>query len=433
MGSAAALTLTLAVACQTRPARAQLLDQSLTLDIPGLEVEPGVTVTSRRRPDYDYRGIRVGSYLFQPEFSEAFGYSDNVLGTRSKQGSTILQSRAAVQATSDLSRYGVVARVTAEDFRYFDQPRQSLTNWTAALGGNLEIGRDTATLGFEHANLNQTPRDLNVPLLDQSVPYRVDTLRGGYRTSFNRLSLRPELTLSHYDYDDGTVAGIPYRQSFRNRNVIGPALTATYELAPRRNIVVVVRNLTAIYSDQPAGGLDRNFNDTSVLAGIDYDGGGLWRYRLLAGYERRSFNSPDLQTIEAPVAEATVIFSPTGLTTVTGTVARRIQDAAAEATIGYTETSLKLAVDHEYLRNVLLNANARATFAEYSQGGGNQTQYAAGAGATWLLNRNLRLGATYEFTNLSSSANGTPRSFNGVNLNSGYSESRFLLQIRVGL
>lgn len=304
---------------------------------------------------------------------------------------------------------------------------------SAALGGSLDVGRDTATLGFEHANLNQTPRDLNVPLLDQSVPYRVDTLRGGYRTTFNRLSLRPELTLSHYDYDDGTVAGVPYRQSFRNRNTIGPELTATYELAPRRNVVVVVRNVTAIYSDRMAGSIDRNFNDTSALAGIDYDGGGLWRYRLLAGYELRSFNSPLLKTIEAPVAEATVIFSPTGLTTFTGTAGRRIQDAAAEATIGYTETSAKLVVDHEYRRNVLLNANARVTFAEYSQGGGNQTQYAAGASATWLLNRNMRLGAIYEFTSLSSSANGTPRSFNGVNLSSGYSENRFLLQIRIGL
>lgn len=416
------------------PAFAQaLIDQAIPLDIPGIAIEPGVTVTSRRRPDYEYSGVRLGSYVVIPELSESVGYDDNVLGTRRKQGSVLVQTRGDVQATSDLSRYAVSARLTVNDNRYLSQSRQSYTNWTAQVGGAYEIGRDTVALAYSHVNQTQTPRDLNAPLLDSAIAYRIDTVRAGYRTAFNRLALRPELLVSLYDFDNGTVAGQPYRQDYRNRVVIGPSVTASYELAPRRDLVLVVRNLTASYSTRPAGFINRDFNDTSVLGGLDYEADGLLRYRVLAGYEVRQFNSPTLKPIQAPIAEASVIYTPTGLTTLTGTVARRIQDSADETTVGFTESSVKLVMDHEYKRNVLLTANAQVTLDEYNRGGGNQVQYALGAGATWLLNRNMRLGAQYDFVTLQSSSTGPVVLSSGFPLSSGYSENRFLLQLRVGL
>lgn len=416
------------------PASAQaLIDQAIPLDIPGVAIEPGVTVASRRRPDYEYSGVRVGSYLVIPELSESVGYDDNVLGTRRKQGSALVQTQGTVQAISDLSRFAVSARLTVDDNRYLSQARQSYTNWTAQVGSAYEVGRDTATLAYSHVNLNQTPRDLNVPLLDSTIAFRIDTLRAGYRAVFNRLALRPELLVSAYGFDNGTVAGQPYRQDYRNRVVIGPSVTASYELAPRREVVLVVRNLTASYFTRPAGFINRDFNDTSFLGGLDYEADGLFRYRVLAGYEVRQFNSPTLRSIQAPVVEASVIYTPTGLTTLTGTVARRIQDSADETTVGLTESSVKLVVDHEYKRNVLLTANAQVTLDEFNRGGGNQVQYAAGAGVTWLLNRNLRLGARYDFVTLRSSSTGPVVLSSDFPLSSGYSENRFLLQLKVGL
>ena len=422
------------------PALAQQLrlDQALEPSIPGDNTEPGVSVASRRHPEYDYSGVRLGSYLVLPELSESIGYDDNVLGTRNAKGSLLVQSRADVQVRSDLSRYGVSARITVDDYRFVDHPRQSLTNWTAMAGGSYEIGRDTVTIAYSHANLNQTPRDLNVPLLDESIAYRIDTVRLGYRAVFNRLSLRPGLVVSNYDFDNGTVAGARYLQTYRNRVTVSPDIVAAYELAPRRNIVVVVNDLNASYTNRPAGFVNRDFNDVSAMAGIDYDTGGLWRFRLLGGYEVRTFNSAALKTIEAPIAEASVIFSPTGLTTLTGTVARRIQDSADETTVGFTESSVKLVVDHEYLRNVVLTGRAQATFDDY-KGGGNQMLYTLGAGANYLLNRNMRLAATYDHTSLQSSSslqNGlgsSARLPNNFAFTSGYNENRFLLQLRLGL
>ncbi len=436
----ATATLAGLLAFQGQAARAQLLDQLINPNVSGVQVEPGVTVLSRLRPDYDYGGIRVGSVLLRSDYSEAAGYDDNLLGTSKGRGSSFVESRVNLGAATDLSRYGAAVRLNVNDDRYLDQPRQSETNWTASAGGFYELGRDTVSLDYSHANLNQTPRDLDTPQLDKTIAYRIDTVQAGYRITFNRLTLRPVLAVQVYDFDNGTVAGQPYLQRFRNRVVAAPAVTASYEFSPGRTAVLVVRGLDATYTNRPAGTPVRNFNDESVLAGLDFASGGLWRFRLLAGYEIRNFVSSRVKNIQAPIVEATVIYTPTGLTTLTGIAARRIQDSADETTVGFTETSARFSVDHEYYRNVLLRAQGGVFLDEYN-GGGSQSLVSAGVGATWLLNRALRLSATYDFTARLSNGGGvvstTPTTLNttgiGANIGSGYSDNRYLLQLGISL
>lgn len=420
------------MACLGPTAQAQLLDQIINPNVSGVRVEPGVTVLSRLRPDYDYGGIRVGSVLVRSEVTEAVGYDDNVTGTSTGRGSSFVQTRVNLGAATDLSRYGAAVRLSVNDNRYLDQPKQSATDWNASAGGFYELGRDTVSLDYSHANLVQTPRDLDTPRLDRTIAYRIDTIQAGYRIAFNRLSLRPVLGVQRYDFDDGTIAGQPYPQRFRNRVVVAPALTAAYEFSPGRTAVLVVRGLNASYTNRPAGSPVRDFTDGSVLAGLDFASGGLWRFRLLAGYEVRNFVSSRVKSIQAPIVEGTVIYTPTGLTTLTGSVGRRIQDSADETTVGYTETSVRFSVDHEYLRNVLLRAQGGVFLDEYN-GGGNQSLLSGSAGATWLLNRTLRLSATYDFTTRLSSGGGVVSLTPTLRSSTGYSDNRYLLQLGISL
>ena len=79
---------------------------------------------------------------------------------------------------------------------------------------------------------------------------------------------------------------------------------------------------------------------------------------------------------------------------------RGIGGAGQRGLASYTYTSAKWSVEHEYLRNVLLNASATARQASFSQTGGQQYGIAFGAGATWLINHNLRLSLTYDLSNV---------------------------------
>ena len=415
------------------PVQAQrLLDQFIAADIPGTGVESGVTVVSRARPDYDSLGVRLGEITIRPELLESIGFDDNVLGRPSRRGSAVVETNARVQALYDHSDTTAFATLTVDDNRYPEQTQQSFTNWTAAIGGSHQFGRDTLSLTYEHLNLNQTVRDLDVPQLDRSLQFQVDTGRLAYRAVFNRLAVTPALDVSAFAFENGTVAGQPFLQTYRDRVVVQPSVALSYELAPLRNLTLVLRDSVASYSNQIAGTPRRDFNDVAVLAGLDFDEG-IFRYRLLAGLESRTFSSAQIKTITAPVVEGEVIWNPTGLTTVTATGSRRILDSSDETTVAVTASDVQLRVDHELQRDVLLRAVGSAAFNEYGRGQGSQQLFSAGAGATKLLNRNLKLDLDYTFTRRLSNGTGNLGVIIGQQFGQSYSEDQVLLRVRFAL
>jgi hypothetical protein len=112
---------------------------------------------------------------------------------------------------------------------------------------------------------------------------------------------------------------------------------------------------------------------------------------------------------------------------VRATATRGIEDAAQTGLSSYTYSSVQLRVDHEYLRNVLLDASATLRQASFNQTGGQQTGIGAGAGATWLINRGLRLSFTSDFGDVRNTRLPTGT------VAGDYTRTLTLLTLRVGL
>jgi hypothetical protein len=163
-----------------------------------------------------------------------------------------------------------------------------------------------------------------------------------------------------------------------------------------------------------------------MLAGIDYDDDSVWRWRVLVGDEIRQFASPLYPQQNTLIAEASVGWSPSAMTTVNATISRDTEDAAQEGVSGLVYSSVRLTIDHEYLRNLLLQASVGLQRAEYF-GGGNQTGMTAGVGATWALNRNARLSVTYNQNEVHGSTNPNQA------LVAGYSQGLGLVTMRLAL
>ncbi len=404
----------LALAGAPLGSHAQVIDQYLNTDIPGYGAEAGVTVASRAHPEYEAQGVRLGSFVLTPVLTESAGYDDNVLGSAHARGSALIETDASLGVAGGWSDTTFGGALTVDDVEYLQQSAQSTTDWSAAVGASHDFGRDTLSIGATHLNLVQTPRDLDVPLLDGTAAYRVEDVRAQYRADLGRWTLEPGVDVSYYNFDNGRVDGVTYLQSYRDRLVFTPSLVGNYEFATRRRVVVVLRDTQSDFDRSPPGQPRQNFNDLSALAGLAYDADGIIGFRLLGGYEERSFSSGYYRTIQAPILEAAVTWTPTGLTTVTGTAARYIEDSAAEATVGFTETALKLTLDHEYLRNVVLSAHASYFLDDYPNGptgtgAGSQDYFTGGVGVSWRLNRHVRLGADYTYsTRHSDSGNPVP-------------------------
>jgi hypothetical protein len=408
--------------------RAELLSTYFPAGVPGYGTAPGVTVASRSRPEFDPAGVRVGSFLLHPQWDEGLGYDDNVFGSGdSKRGSWMVGSHPSLLIGSDWSRNSLGGFVGVDDLRYLDQPSQSRTDWSALLGGTVAVGRDQLTLGVAHFSLHQPRTDLDALPSDTPVAYRVDDVRAAYTISLDRVSVTPSLGFSAYRYDATKILGVPTSQAYCDRNVVQGAVTTRYELSPQRNLLLVARALGEHYVSPQRGLPTRDSTGYQLLVGLDDDSDAVWRYRVLLGWEARAFRAAQYKTHQGPIAEAALIWSPSGMTTVTATLTRSIEDAAQEGVAGYTYTSARLAVDHEYLRNVLLQAYGSVQQAEFLQGGGHQSGFSLGAGATWLVHRQMRLSATYDFTDQHSS-NSAPLLTNGS-----YTRSIGLVTLRFGM
>lgn len=381
-------------------ARAQLVDAYFPPGVTGYQAGPGVTVASRARPEYDPPGVRLGPLLLHPTLSEALGYDSNPTGTGAARPGVLAAQRAALQAATTWSRDNVSAYVSLDDARYPALPSQSFTNWTVSLGQQIDLGRDRLTLAAAHLALHQSARDLNVPLLDHPGAYTVDDLRAAFATRRGPWRLEPGLEFIAYRYGAVTSGGRPLSQRGRDRNLLQGSLATRWGNAALRDLVVVVRVANTHYLHGQIGQPAADSTSIAVLGGLDH-AGGVWRTRALLGYQLRQFASSAYKAEAAPVLEAGLTWSPTGLTTAGLTLTRRIEDQAAEGAAGYVLNEGRLALDHELQRDVLLGAYVDLQRAEYPAGNGqatagHETVASAGGSATWLIDRHLRLVGSYD-------------------------------------
>jgi len=389
-----ALVLVAALSCG---ASAQVLDEYFPVVSWDDEAFQLDTVQSHNLSEFDNKGIQLGSFVIRPSLEESFGLDDNILGSPIRLASPEVRTQVAINAATDWDSNGLFANLTANDVRYLTQPQQSYTDWTASVGGSYDIGRDKATLVYSHLSLNLPPSEIDNEVAGVPIPYDVDDVHASYLADLGRFSLKPELGFTSYRFDTVVVNGLNAGSQYGDRDVFSGGLTAAYEFDTGRRFVVALRGSYSAFETTNGQPL-RNNTGLTALTGLDYTANALVRYRILVGVAQRIYDSSAYQTITAPVVEGSVIWTPQRVTTVTGTVIRRIEDAIDASSVGYTYTQADLVVDHEVRRDLLLQGRMGAQIADYSQNGGTQTIYTFGGRVEWYLNRVAKLTCDYSFS-----------------------------------
>jgi hypothetical protein len=259
------------------------------------------------------------------------------------------------------------------------------------------------------------------------VAFQVENARASYATEFGRFTLTPSFDLNRWRFDNTTILGVPVSETSRDRSTAQAELTLRYGWMRARDLLLVARVLDTHYDHPTAGVPTNNSTGWELLGGADYDANTVWRFRLLGGVEYRQSASAAVAPQTTGIMEADATWSPSGMTTIRANAARGIEDAAQTGLYSYTYTSGTLTLDHELFRNVLLSASGTARAATFNQTGGQQTGFTLGAGATWLIDRNVRLSLTYDYTDVRNSH--LPAGTVAGN----YTRDLTLLTIRLGL
>ena len=161
----------------------------------------------------------------------------------------------------------------------------------------------TLTVAVAHFDLHQARTELDALPSDAPVAYSVNDVRIGYTIAMNRFSVTPSVAFSTYHYEATTILGVPRSQAYRDRNVLQGAVTTRYEMSPQRNLLLVTRVLGQNYVAPQLGVSTLDSTGYQVLAGLDDDTDAVWRYRVLVGWEVRSFHAPQYPVHQAPIAQ----------------------------------------------------------------------------------------------------------------------------------
>jgi hypothetical protein len=368
----------------------------------------GVNVRNRPRPEYDPLGVRLGSFVVRPSLRLDTAIDDNIIASGVRQESDVIfRTTAQVDARSDWGRHGLNGLALIDDRRYLENPDESYLNWRAQGTGRYDITR------FQHVDLTLGAARINQERDDPDdfgsvKPIGIDErfAGAGYFVRHNRLSLRFDALLNQLRYDDAEVrntatGGISTTsQAFRDRDLYVLSAVGSYELGPLRRLLVVGRTNVRDYVSEPGtpGTFTRDSKGFELLGGIDADYDGVFSYRLLVGYLRQEYDAPNLPTASAPTGEAQLLWNPTTLTTVTFRAERRVEETIRNNASSYLRTIGTVRVDHEYSRNIILDASAIYRLDEFEGISRDDKTAFFTLGATWLVNQNVRIGASYTRT-----------------------------------
>jgi hypothetical protein len=424
----AALLLALAGA---PAARAQYIQNYFPTGIPGYAGPASGGIAGESRALYDPEDIHVGGFDIRPQLSEGFAYDSNVEGIAGGPGSLIVQTTPSLQVNSDWVRNALGFSINAEDDRYLSLPIENHTDFSVSTGGTYTLGRGGLNAGFSYLSEHELATELGALQTTNAVPYTVIDGRLSLDVVSGRFTFTPNFDVQQFSFGTALIDGVSTSQSYRDRQVLQGGLTTRFDFGDQRGLLLVLQGVRTSYTDLSPGLPNNGSTGFLGLTGLDYQGTGLFRYQLLGGLETRSFAAPIYGSQVAPVAEASVIWSPTTLTTITDTLFREIDSPASIDVGDVTTTSDTLVIDHELRRNVILQARFTAQLAEYLHQS-SQNSLSGQAVATWLISKRLRLSATYSYSRLSGAPvfTTTPDG-QSSRLSGGFTDNRFTLTLRV--
>jgi hypothetical protein len=399
----------------------------------GRFLERGSVVTQRPRPEYDPLGLRFGNWFFYPKIELDEVYNDNIFATKSNRKndfitvvSPTLDLRSRVPDVYDVdvtagANVGTHARFSNEDYG----------DYFAGADGTYNIERNLLLLGglrFEHLHEERDSPD-QVGTTTNPAEFNATTATAGIASRGLRIGWQFDVGYQRQDWDnEPAIGGGVVQESQRNLNIYTANATGTYEIAPRYQAFTRFGYNVRDYDN--SGAINRNSNGWRFDVGGRVDITGVTFAELRLGYLAQDYSSAQLKTIDGVDAGAKVVWSPTQLTSLTFNADRSVQDsntfalAAAGSTTtspGYLRSNIGVGIDHELLRNVLLNGFANYQIDDYAGIDRTDNRVDIGAGVRYMFTRNLYLGGSYTFSHRDS--NGTA---------SGVDFERNLFLIRLG-
>jgi hypothetical protein len=381
--------------------------QAQNYDSPGLGQKPVAT----HPQDFKPLGIRAGSFMLHPGVQLAAQFTDNVFyANKNKQDDTIFHVRPYITAQSTWSRHSLNVRLAADIARYKDFGFRDYEDYFLLINGKVDVKNQSfMTYGLDYLDLHE---ELNTRSAEQGVePTRYNMVGGnlGYDHTFNRFSVAAQYRLIRLDFDNARgFDGEVIDNQDRDRDENSLRLRAGYQFkTDMQAYVAYVAQKVEFDEALDRNGLARSGDGYTVDGGVNFTMTGKLKGDLFVRYLDREYDDPSLPNTNGWTGGAGLQWTPTYLTTVSGSITGSIEDTTLQYSSGYLRTLYSLRVDHELLRFLQLSGFVAYADNDYQLIDGapeNARSYdevfRAGIGVSWFINRALFLSASYDYEKL---------------------------------
>lgn len=377
---------------------------------PGVPLERGYTVVDRERPEVAPLGMRFGPWFFFPRVEVDEAYNDNIFAGSGAPGSpkgndliTTVQpafdlrsnfptNALNLSAGAVLSYYSRHSGFNTQDFYGAADGRLDV-NATHDVHGGLRVEQ-----GHEDPGAANVPGNVAEPVVSHTY-----TANAGFAQTRLRVGYSADVTARRQEYQAvPLIGGGLAQESERDNNSYEAAFRPYYEFVP--NYQAFLRGAYNIrrYDHAEIGQATRDSHGFRADVGARIDLTGLAYAELFVGYLRQEYKSSTFGSIGGLDAGANLVYNLTQLTSLSLKGTRTVQDTnfaivGPAPSPGYLESSVGVSVDHELLRNLLLNGTVSYVNDDFKGIDRTDNGYLAGVGAKYLLNRNLYVGANYTF------------------------------------
>lgn len=387
---------------------------------PTEEPDVNVTVQDRPRPDYDALGIRAGSFLIFPSITVSGQYDDNVFATDSNTDSDWTAIvKPTILARSDWNRHALSFGAGLTGAANYEYQSNDYLDGYVTTNGRLEITRDDQLSGFLRVDRLHDSRDDS----DSGNNFNDDNTNRGnlnrywvpqadaqYRHNFNRFYTLIGGNVKAYRYEE---VGSDNQDDRRDYNDYSGRLRVGYELSPRFSLFAQGNYDYRDYEhEQNYGGelVKRNSQGYQARLGSEFDITGVIFGEMALTYSARNYDENQFNDTSGFGGNGAITWNVTPLTTVIFDANSSIDETTVqyEGDVASSKFRNSAGVDitHELMRNVLLNANTDFERDDFEGTSRTDHIWTAGAGVTYLINRNLSLDATYKFSTRSSDDEG---------------------------
>jgi hypothetical protein len=324
----------------------------------------------RLKPDDDPLsavGDYAGSFLIKSALELSAGYDSNPGRTFQPKGLPSYVIAPEFLAASDWERHALVADLRGSFTGYGGSLPQTLdsginpapTNvdrpdFTGHVDGRLDVSHDTDVTA--QARLRVATDNPGSPNIQAGLArYPIYTTVGGtfgVDQRFNRLQVSAGATVDRTSYQDSTLTdGEVSSNDDRNFNQYGGVGRISYELTPAIKPFGEIEGDSRVHDlALDRGGFQRDSSGGYAKAGTSFEFSRLLIGEVSIGYAARNYIDPRLNRLDGLLTSASLVWTPTPLTTAKFNADTQIAETTLAATSGVLVHTYSFEVDHDFRR-----------------------------------------------------------------------------------